>query len=308
MASLQMYRVGSSIARRTPPFSHHVLARILGLVAASAGGSKRIVVQRNLERVLQRSLSKAEKRRLINKTFEYCARYYIESFHLPSLGAAAINKNFTTEGFDEVVAAVERKQGPILALPHLGTWEWAAWWLVLVPKFQVTAVAEPLEPPEVYEWFVGFRESLGMNIVPLGQGAGWRCMEALKDGQVVCLLNDRDIFGNGIPVEFFGERTTLSAGPATLALRTGSPLIPTAVYWQNNGRHAICLPPLDTTRRAKLRQDVARVSQELAYSFETLIRRAPEQWHMLSPNWPSDYQALNLMTPKHLQDTQSQSS
>lgn len=296
------------MARLTPAFSHQALARVMGLVAASLGGHKRLVVQRNLERVLQRSLTKAEKRRRIGKTFEFYARYYIESFHLLNLGATAVDKGFSTEGFDEVVAAVERKQGPILALPHLGTWEWAAWWLALVPKFQVTAVAEPLEPPEVYDWFVGFRESLGMNIVPLGQGAGRRCMAALNAGQVLCLLSDRDISGNGISVEFFGEKTTLPAGPATLALRTGSPLIPTAVYWQNKGRHAICLPPLDTTRRAKLRQDVARVSQDLAHSFETLIKRAPEQWHLLSPNWPSDYQALRLETPKHLQDTQVQSS
>jgi KDO2-lipid IV(A) lauroyltransferase len=26
----------------------------------------------------------------------------------------------------------------------------------------------------------------------------------------------------------------------------------------------------------------------LAYELETLIRRAPEQWHLLQPNWPSD--------------------
>jgi KDO2-lipid IV(A) lauroyltransferase len=30
------------------------------------------------------------------------------------------------------------------------------------------------------------------------------------------------------------------------------------------------------------------VTQALAHEFEDLIRAAPEQWHLLQPNWPSD--------------------
>jgi KDO2-lipid IV(A) lauroyltransferase len=48
------------------------------------------------------------------------------------------------------------------------------------------------------------------------------------------------------------------------------------------------MPPIDTTRQGKLRADVARITQDLACSLEELIRRAPEQWHLLQPNWPSD--------------------
>ncbi|MET0323866.1 MAG: lipid A biosynthesis acyltransferase, partial [Ilumatobacteraceae bacterium] len=89
---------------------------------------------------------------------------------------------------------------------------------------------------------------------------------------------------------FFGERTTLPAGPATLGLRAGAPILPVAVYFTRrvNGHHAIVRPPLDTERRGKLREDVARLTQDLAHELEYLIRRAPEQWHLFQPNWPSD--------------------
>ncbi len=301
MVSVSAYRAGSLLARYTPVAAQHAAARAVGAVSAGAG-RKRLVVARHLERVLGRSVSGREKRRRVAKTFEWYARYYAESFRLPSVPIKEIDQRFGYEGFGEIAAAVDRGQGPILALPHLGTWEWAAWWLASVPEFKVTAVVEPLEPPEVFDWFVGFRESLGMNIVPLGPDAARRSIQALKQGQVLCLLADRDIQGNGVPVEFFGERTTLPAGPATLALRTGSPLIPSAVYWRGRTRHAISTPPLDTTRRGRLRQDVERVTQDLAEDFEYLISQAPEQWHMLSPNWPSDYEALGLPLPDHLRD------
>ena len=300
MVSVSAYRAGSLLARHVPVVAQNAAARAVGASAAGTG-QKRLVVARNLQRVLGRSMSASERRRRVAKTFEWYTRYYAESFRLPSVPVAEIDQGFGYEGFGEIAAAVERGQGPILALPHLGTWEWAAWWLALVPKFKVTAVVEPLEPPEVFEWFVGFREGLGMNIVPLGADAARTSIKALNQGQVLCLLADRDIQGNGVPVEFFGERTTLPAGPATLALRTGSPLIPSAVYWRDNTRHAASTPPLDTERRGRLRSDVARVTQDLARDFEYLISQAPEQWHMLSPNWPSDYEALGLPLPEHLQ-------
>ena len=115
-------------------------------------------------------------------------------------------------------------------------------------------------------------------------------LKSLRNNEVLCLLSDRDITGGGIEVEFFGERTKLLAGPATLALRTGAALLPTAAYFTDRGvgHHGVIGAPMNCERHGKLREDVHRITQELAYELETLIRRAPEQWHLLQPNWPSD--------------------
>jgi KDO2-lipid IV(A) lauroyltransferase len=105
------------------------------------------------------------------------------------------------------------------------------------------------------------------------------------------LLCDRDLERNGVEVEFFGERTTLPAGPAALSLRSGAPVLPTGVYFtpRYNGHLGFVRPPLPSNRTDEgLRADVARVTQVLANELESLIRRAPEQWHMFQPNWPSD--------------------
>jgi KDO2-lipid IV(A) lauroyltransferase len=131
--------------------------------------------------------------------------------------------------------------------------------------------------------------AIGMEVIPLGPSAATGVIRALRENRVVCLLADRDIAGDGIAVEFFGETTTLPAGPATLALRTGATLIPTAVYFRPHGRHFIRIcPPLPVERRGRLREDVGRVTQDLARRFEELVRMAPEQWHVMQPNWPSD--------------------
>jgi KDO2-lipid IV(A) lauroyltransferase len=151
-------------------------------------------------------------------------------------------------------------------------------------------VVEPVEPPELFDWFVEVRSAMGMDVVALAGDTASRVLAALRANAVVCLLSDRDLTGTGVEVEFFGERTTLPAGPATLALRSGAAVLPAAVYFERARRHrAFVRPPLDTTRRGpRLRDDVERITQSLAREFEELVRAAPEQWHLMQPNWPSD--------------------
>ena len=124
---------------------------------------------------------------------------------------------------------------------------------------------------------------------PLSPSAGTEVLRAVRDNEVVCLLADRDLTGDGIGVEFFGERTTLPGGPAMLTLRGGAPLLPAGCYFRTQGRHLTrILPPVSRERSGRIRTDLTRVTQELAHRFEDLIRVEPTHWHLLQPNWPSD--------------------
>ena len=282
------YKLGSLAARLLPGPVASAAAQAMGLTFAAGMREKRTMVERHLRRV-NPNLRGLALRQAVQQAFDSYARYYVESFRLPSLSSRAVNAGFTLEGFEQIPAAIANGKGVILALPHLGGWEWAGRWLI-ERGFRMTVVVEPIQPPELFEWFVDLREKLGMTVVPLGPKAASTVLKALSDNQVVCLLCDRDLEHNGVPVTFFGEQTTLPAGPAMLGLRTGAPVLPAAVYFTDryNGHHAVVRPPLATERLGGLRQDVARVTQALAGELEYLIRRAPEQWHLFQPNWPSD--------------------
>ncbi|MEZ5309719.1 MAG: hypothetical protein R2735_03835 [Microthrixaceae bacterium] len=64
------------------------------------------------------------------------------------------------------------------------------------------------------------------------------------------------------------------------------------MYQKRSGYHGVILEPIAAGCEGRLRNDVARVTQNLAYALEDLIRRAPTQWHVLQPNWPSDRKDL----------------
>jgi KDO2-lipid IV(A) lauroyltransferase len=283
------YKWAATLARLAPGPVATTAALGLGRLAVHVASERKAQVERNLRRV-DPTLTDAELGRLVRHTFESYARYYAESFRLPGTSAADLDAGFTTEGYEHLDAALAAGQGAVMAMPHLGGWEWSGFWLTQVKGVPVTAVVERLDPPELFEWFVDLRRSFGFEIVALGPEAGTATVLAHKANPALALLCDRDRAGKGPVVVFFGARTTLPGGPATLALRTGAPILPVAVYFDGpHSRHAVVLPALDTTRQGKLRDDVQRVTQDLARALEVLIRKAPEQWHLLQPNWPSDH-------------------
>ncbi len=289
-ATVSTYRLGSLAARLMPGPMAIAAASSIGFSASLASPARREMFQRHLRRV-NPTMGRTAMRIATQTAFDSYAKYYAESFRLPTMSKQAVERGFTAEGYREhIVPALERGNGVILALPHLGGWEWAGRWMT-DQGHKLTVVVEPLDPPELFEWFADLRKDLGMTVVPLGPKAGSTVLKALRNNEVVCLLCDRDLDHTGVEVDFFGERTTLPAGPATLSLRTGAPLLPTGVYFtaRYNGHHGVVRPPIPIQRLGGgLRDDVARVTQLLAAELEFLIRRAPEQWHLFQPNWPSD--------------------
>ncbi|MBS1849202.1 MAG: phosphatidylinositol mannoside acyltransferase [Actinobacteria bacterium] len=286
--ALRLIRGGSAFCQWLPAAAVPTVERVAGQLTARTMRGRRAQVERNIERIYGSHLAPSVVDGIVAETFTSYARYWIESFRLPGKTADELDAGVTIDGFRHIADAIEAGTGLIIALPHLGGWEWAAFWLAEVHGFGVTAVAEALEPPEVADWFVSLRTALGMEIHPLGPGAGTACVRALRENRIVCLVCDRDLLGDGVPVQFFGEETTLPAGPATLALRTGAPVVTVATYFEGRRHHLVVDEPVDVMRRGRLRDDVARITADIGDRLETLIRAAPEQWHLLQPNWPSD--------------------
>jgi lauroyl/myristoyl acyltransferase len=220
--------------------------------------------------------------------FASYGRYWSETLKLPTVNATEIDRGFSYTGLDHILDCLREGNGAIIALPHLGGWEWAAAWLGRVAGSGVTAVVESLEPAEVFEWFGELRESYDVDVVPLGPSAGTAVMSALASNRIVTLLADRDIGANGLTVELFGRATRIPSGPALMALRSGTPILPTAVYFRDHDRICHIGEPIPAVRNGRLRDDVLALSEQLADALEALIAAAPEQWHVLEPFWPDD--------------------
>ena len=125
-------------------------------------------------------------------------------------------------------AYAARPRGASSPLPHMGNWDWAGAWACATGMPLVT-VAERLQPERLYDEFVAYRNTLGMEILPLtgGDAALPRLEEWVRGGGLVCLLADRDLSRTGVEVDAVrapgpGCRAGRRCSPA----RTGAPLLP----------------------------------------------------------------------------------
>jgi len=228
---------------------------------------------------------------LVRRGMRSYARYWMETFRLPKITPMTVREGTEVVAGDILDKALESGRGVILALPHCGNWESAGVWL-LDHGYPLSTVAERLRPESLYERFVAYRESLGMEVLPLTGGAR-SPSDVLKDrlregSRVVCLLADRDLTKRGIDVEFFGDTARMPAGPALLAASTGAALLPVGLWFTPGGWGIRIHPEVPIAGTGRLRDKVAAATQEVADAFADDIARRPHDWHMLQRLWLSD--------------------
>ncbi len=200
-------------------------------------------------------------------------RYWCEAFRLPSWPTADLIARTRVVGEHHLRAAYDGPGG-IVALPHTANWDWAGAW-ASATGMPVMAVAERLRPARVYDEFVAFRRSIGMEILPLdGPDTMTGLVDAVAGKRLICLLSDRDLTGSGVEVELLGKRARVPAGPALLARRTGAAVIPASFAYDGRGIELTFHAPVEPGRPSHMMQTVAD-------AFTAGIRAHPVDWHMM---------------------------
>ncbi len=271
------YAVGWSLVRGMPEPAARRIFQAGADLAAARGGDGVDRLRANLERV-------APGQDLVRAALRSYARYWCEAFRLPAMKADRILGGTHTVGEESFREAIASPRGTIMVLPHTGNWDAAGAWCGLT-GVPFATVAERLKPESLYERFVAFRESLGMEVLALtgGDRPPYEVLaERLSSGGAICLLADRDLTPRGIDVQFFGATARMPAGPARLALETGAHLIPTTLGFVGEREWEITFHP------AVEPSELATMTQDVAHAFEKGIAQYPADWHMLQRLWLDD--------------------
>ena len=285
-SATRRWLVAWKLVRRLPAPLAFALGRVGGLLYLRLDPERRDALTANLAQVLGPSAGRRELERAVRRGFASYGRYWVEAFRLEDLTPAEIRRRLRIEGRHHIDTALAAGRGAIFASPHIGNWDAGGAWLA-ASGYPATAVVERLRPTELYERFAAYRRALGLELLPLDDGSETLrgVIRALRDGRLACLVCDRDLTGGGLEVRLFGGRAVMPGGPASIALKTGAPLLPCTVYHDRRpGRwRAVVHPPLRPEPTGDPRKDTQALTQRLAEEFETLIAAAPTQWHVLSP-------------------------
>lgn len=241
---------------------------------------------RQLEANLARArpgLSPEQLRQLARDGLRSYFRYWHEVFALPTWAPQRVLDTVQPVGLDRLQQAFRGERGVILALPHMANWDLAGAYVAL-SGMPVTSVAERLRPESLFDRFVAYRRSIGVEVVSLTPDARpvQRLLAALGERRLVCLVADRDITGAGVDAELLGQAARLPAGPATLARRSGAPLFAVGLFYRGPVMHGVVSEQVDPTLSARA------MTQRLADHFSDAIRDAPCDWHMMQPVFAAD--------------------
>ena len=256
--------------------------------AARGNGPGTQRLRRNLRRVVGDGMPDAELDELVRAGLRSYARYWMEAFRLPAQTPDQLRDGVDFPDHGELAEPLDEGRGAILALPHLANWDAAAGWVV-AKGWRLVSVAERLKPASLFDRFVAYRESIGMEIIPLtgGRRAPLDVLaEKVQQGYAVALLADRDLSARGVEVRFFGGRTRMPPGPALLALRTGAPLF-AADLWYSRDKTCVAVRRVEVPGPAEGALDVRvrLITQRLADAFAAGIAAHPQDWHMLQKLW-----------------------
>lgn len=292
------------VVSRLPTAAAYGLADLGGDLWHRLAPRRRALVTANLARVSAatgRPTSGRALRRLVRDAFRAHVRYYIELLRFRSYRPGRILRHMAADDWEQRRAELAG-QATVVALPHLGNFEPLGNFLA-VHRLPATAPIEEIEPPALFR-FVMARRAGGFNavrVVPLAR-ARRPMLDALRRGEMVALIADRDLTGDGAPVTFFGHPTTMPAGPATLALLGGARLMTARVLRARPDHFHTRGDWLDLEQPSgDRRADVAELTRRIAQRFEGYIAEAPEQWWgSFQPIWPDlhlDAVALRVAGP-----------
>jgi phosphatidylinositol dimannoside acyltransferase len=267
------YRLAPERRRR----ARRNLARIAGWLAAHEMGTPDARAAARDGRALAR---------LVRGAFRHSARYYVQLARAPIVNAEYLERRLVVQDRAQVEALLTSPGGKLFVGMHLGWFELPALIAVTLTGRPAIVPSETLADPGLQAYMVGTRERLGLRLIGLAE-ARRTLAQAIRDGEIVGLLGDRDLTGGGIDTELFGALAPLAAGPALLALETGVTPNVFGVWSDRDGiYHASMEPvllPADGSRRERVNAFLAAEARV----FERHIAAAPEQWlAVFHPIWP----------------------
>jgi lauroyl/myristoyl acyltransferase len=283
-AAIYGYRAGMWLMSRLPvPVARGIVSFLLQL-SFVLWPKKRRWVNDNFAHVLGKPPGSLEVKRKALAAYRSYARYVVELMRLPRLTneqAAALVDTTTLLPLEAYWKASGK--GLILTTAHIGNLEGVARGIAR-HGWPVSALGDDSSFPELFDLLRRQRREWGVNLIP------WRNLRemfgVLRRNEIIALIVDWGYRADDIPVRLFDAWTTLPAGPAAMAAKTGAPIVHIAVRRAPDRRmfQVTHGDPIFVTSAEPA--ELRRATQAIADALAATIAAAPEQWYSFKPIWP----------------------
>ena len=277
-----LYRAAERVIGAIPRWLAMPAASAVGNVAYDLAGPKRRLIADNLAHPLGLDPDDSRVRAAARRAFRNYAKYLVDVMRIASQTPEAAARQVRIDDIGALADARAEGKGSLICTMHVGGMD------LMGPAAKVGGealhvVADDTTYGRLYDHLAATRAKHGVFVI------GWRNLRGLfrvlRENGNLALFCDAGYRPGDVPVELCGEATTFPIGPATLAAKTGAPMLPVWCRRLPNDRfEAGTLPVIrcDSTEPAA----VHRATQALADALGRIIATDPGQWYMFRPVWP----------------------
>ncbi len=279
---LSFWRTSSWIMGHVRPGPVYRVGGWLAMIGYAASPQRRRWLRSNFGHVLGVSPQDKAAGTKARAAYRNYARYILELMRLPWLKPGEINVHLDDVDLQRFLDTYRDSNGLILVAAHLGNNEAAASGFAK-HGYIINVVGDDSAYVELFDLFERQRAAWGIKMI------SWRNLRgvyaALRRKEALVLLVDWGYRADDMPVKMFGDWTTLPAGPALLAGKHGSAIMPFCVNRLPDGRFRVTADEPFTVPSTSP-ADLAAGTQKIAAALERHIAPAPEQWYIFKPIWP----------------------
>lgn len=244
----------------------------------------RTAIRSNLRVVLGERATEEEIDEVAKEAFNNFGKYMLEFFGYSRVGSRFIEDRVKTVSIEKLDEARGHGNGVVVLSAHLSNWELGAIKLAAA-GYPVAALALDHETRIVNRLFVKQRTRKGVRVFS-SKGGARQCLEALRGNELVCLMGDRDIAGNGIELEYFGKRAKFPVGPARFSLAANAPIVPTfMIRGPDNKFDLVFEDPIYPPQAGDRKELVSALTRAYLRVCERHVAAHPDQFANFFPMW-----------------------
>jgi KDO2-lipid IV(A) lauroyltransferase len=260
------------------------VGKVLGDIGRVLDGRHRKIARHNLLLAFGDTKSEDEIELIIKGVYRNIGQTAVEFFKIPSLTLESALEFVTPEHRDRLDECVEDGRGIVLLAAHFGNWEMMGT-IAALAGYKISAVARPMDDPDLDEIVREIRESSGLTILTRRTSA-FAIVRRLKRGEIVGVLADQNTRKQNVFVDFFGIKAATTPGPAQLALKTGAHLLPVFMVREDCGKQRFIIEEaIEPVRTGDDDADVVATTQKCVDILEKYVRKYPSQWFWVHRRW-----------------------
>ena len=275
-----LYRAAIALFSLLPLRVNFALGRLAGTVAWLMAPPYRRLVLRNLRIAFEGEKSPRELRAMAREHFATLGANLLSSVKVAAMREEEITARVKFENLETMARELSRNEGAVMVISHIGNWELFAQLAPHLPGHRFATIYQALGNRFIDEHVKKTRARFG--VVPFDRKDGFNApIRFLREGGLVGILVDQHAGDHGVWAPLFGRLASTSPLAATLALRTGAPLVPVAIYTDGPARWRVVVS--DPIRRQTDRPE--QLTAQINEALEKQIRVSPTDWFWVHNRW-----------------------